>query len=178
MIRVDANVGGTRESEALHVLRVAAVCGLVLSAYGPLPWLFRAVIAVLTGRALIAGVRGADGSRRRLAGMTVLYIVGAWAATFAPVVLLGNPDFIRTSAAAAALVLLLRELRSRATLALSAGLLLTGLVAAGAPPHAGPLGELGYVLGATWPRDWGDVSSAAGLVLLGSAWAKTRRPTG
>lgn len=176
MIRVSA-----RESchecpacESLHVLNTVAVCGLILSTYGPLPWFFRMVIAVLTGRALAASAVHAQGGARRPARATVLYIAVVWVATFSPIAPPGNPDIVRSGVAAAALVLILGALPSRPMLMLSAALLVTGIVADGAAPHAGVLGDLEYALGATWPRDLGDVATTAGFFVLGGAWAKRR----
>jgi hypothetical protein len=130
--------------------------------------------AVLAGRALAAGVMNADGTRRRPARATILYIGGAWLATFSPIVLLGNPDAIRTSAIAAAAVLLLRGLRAGSTYVLSALLLVIAVATSSAEPHGGPLGVLEHTLGATWPRGWNDVAGTAAFFFLGSAWAKHR----
>ena len=130
--------------------------------------------AVLMGRALAAGVINADGTRRRPSRATILYIGVAWLATFSPIVLLGNPDAIRSSAIAAAAVLFLRGLATGSTLVLSAVLLVAAVVTSGAPSHGGPLGVLEYTLGATWPRGWNDVAATAAFFFLGSAWAKRR----
>lgn len=163
---IHVSVDAPQNSEALHVLKLAGLCGLVLAAYGSLPWSFTALIAVLTGRAMV----GFAPTR-----MTALYLAAVWLATFSPVVLAGNPDVVRTGVAAAALVHLLRGLSDRATFALSAAFFLSGIAATGSAPHGGTLGELEFALGATWPRDWGDVAIAAGLFLLGSAWGKAPR---
>ena len=162
------------DREAIHVLTGMVVCGLAISANapgGPAPWFFRAAVAVLAGRALAANTVTADGTRHRPARGAILYIVVVWLATFSPIVLLGNPDVIRTSAIAAAVVLIFRGLAAGSTLVLSAVLLVTAIVTSSAPPHVGSLGELEYALGATWPRGWNDVAGTAGFFLIGSAWA-------
>jgi hypothetical protein len=172
-------VEGALDREGIHVLTGIVICGLALSAtapVGPIPWFFRAAFALLAGRALAASTITADGTRSRPARATILYIVVVWLATFSPVVLLGNPDVIRTSAIAAAAVLLLRGLATGSTLVLSALLLVTAVATASASPHAGPFGELEHALGATWPRGWSDVAGTAGFFFLGSVWATVPTP--
>jgi hypothetical protein len=167
--RVERGLG----SDGLHVLKGALICALALSAGAPF---FRAVLAVLAGRALAAGIVKVDGTRCRPVRGTVLFLAGIWIGTLSPVVLFGNPDVIRSSVAAALLVLLLRGLPARSTIALSGVLLVAAAAAAGAPPHSDVLGEVEYAVGATWPRGWSDVAAAAGLFLLGSGWAGMNRP--
>ena len=170
MIRVDVDPGCGRE--AVHALQMAALCGLVLSANGPVPWAFRAALAVLAGRALASRAIGAD-DRRRPGRTTILHMVVIWVATFSPVDLFGAPDLVRTGVVSAGLVLLVRDLTNRATVALMTAVLIAGIASADTPPHVGFLGEIAFALGASWPRNWSDVSSTAALFLLGSMWART-----
>lgn len=126
-------------------------------------FVFRATLAVLAGRALAC--RGPD-------RWTMVYIGLVWLVTFAPVYPLGNPDATRSSAVAAALVLVCSGVSIGPMLAAAALLFGTATLAAGAPPQFGAPGEIAFAIGATWPRGWSDVACTAGLFLLGSAWAR------
>lgn len=166
--------GHERGNAGIRALNYAIICALALSAYlsaGSAVWFLRAAAAILAGRALAAGVSNSDGRRWRRVGGAVIYILAIWIATFSPIPLLGSPDVVRSSAASATLVLLVSGLPGRITLALSAAMALSAIPASHLPPHPGTLGELEFLLGATWPRDWSDVTVTAGLFLLGSGWA-------
>lgn len=162
--------------DRIQLLHWAVIGGLYLSALAPsglIPSFFRAVAAVLAGRAITLALIRGDETAPRPSGTTVLYIAVVWLATLSPVVLIGRPDAARTSAVAAAFVLLLapRPVAFRMTLAVV--LVLSAVALAGISPHAGALGQLEFAMGATWPRNWGDAASVAGFFLLGSVWEKT-----
>lgn len=125
-------------------------------------------LAVLAGRGLAL--------RRPARAWTAFYVVALWIATFSPVPMLGNPDAVRSSMAAATLVLFLPAFSTKATIVLSAVLLVVAAGAVTAAPHAGTLGELEFAVGATWPRGWSDVARTGGLFLLGSVWGRSAEP--
>lgn len=173
MAGLTAREGGNSRT---RVLSYAIICVLALSAYFPLGsamWFVRAAAAILAGRALVASVSHTETTRWRRTAGAVAYILAVWIATFSPIPLLGSPDVVRSSAASATLVLIVSGLSGRTTLALSAAMALSAIPAGSLPPHPGALGALEFVLGATWPRDWSDVTVTAGLFLLGGGWAAT-----
>jgi hypothetical protein len=162
---------GTADRDGLHALRGVVICGLALS-NGSLSGLLAAVSSMLAGRAFAAGLVAGESAGRRSVWPWTARIAFGWLATFSPVLLVVSPEVVRSWAAAAALTLALRRLRDGPTVLLAAGLLVAAFGAAGASPTTGLVGELGYALGATWPRGWSDVARLTALFLLGGVWAR------
>jgi hypothetical protein len=137
-----------------------------------LPAFLRGVAMVLAGRALTVGIARAEADGRRRAGPWATRIAVVWAATFLPVLLVGNPEAVRSCTIAAGLVLALRGVPHRVVFVLAGALLIAALTLAGGAPHPGSLGGIKYALGASWPRGFHDVALVAGLFLLGGFWAR------
>jgi hypothetical protein len=155
----------------LYLLLALAPAGLASD-------LIRAGVAIMAGRALAAGLAPADGTPARSGLTTFLYVGAVWLATLSPVVLLGHPDATRSSAVAAALVLLLSGRTATFRFTVAATLFVVAVAATGSSAHAGALGDIEFALGATWPRDLSHPASVAGYFLLGSTWANPRNDQG
>jgi hypothetical protein len=171
--------GEIRASDHFDLLRGAVTAGLVLSATVPLatlPVFLRSAAMVLAGRALTAGVARAEACGYRCHRPWATRIAIVWAVTFLPVALLPNPDAMRSCAAAAGLALALCAVPRRFVSVLAGALLLAALLLAGDYTHSGPLGNIEYALGVTWPRGWNDLALVAGLFLVGGLWARAGGP--